>query len=240
MSDKKQHEEEYQFPADEYVEKPEHQAQETTEVDEQPEVAAVNKPRFGGIKKHFTGKRKAVLLIIVVVAAGVAFKFMTDSNKTPAAAPQPVVQAPTVAQPNPQVESQLADLKQTLADNQQKFNALQDQVDNMQTALSQANSSYQTLNTNLQALMQQLKKAPTPPKKAAATKKPAKAIIPIVFHIKAIVPGRAWVFNNLGQAETISVGDSLPQYGQINAINANTGVVTTSSGKLIEYGVDDF
>lgn len=229
---------EYQYPGEEHVE---NTAQEpVVEEVHHEEVAPVE--QSGGLVGFISRKRKLLIFLVVIAAAFVGFKYLTSNNTvTPAPIEKPVVAAaPIVEQPNAQVENQIGRLTQVVAQNQQNLSQLQDQVDNMQTALSRANDSYQTMNDNLKAMTLQLQKvqeqlAPKP--KVAA---PAKKIVPIVYYIKAIVPGRAWVTGTNGSSQSVSVGDSLPQYGRISAINADSGVVMTSSGKVIEYGSGDF
>lgn len=234
MSMKNEHDE-YQYPGEEHVEN-------TVQEPVAEEVhAEVQTEERGGLLGFVSRKRKALFLVVIVVAAFVGFKYMTSNNATSVQQPveKPVVVAPPVEQPNAQVESQIGRLAQVVAQNQQNLSQMQDQVDNMQTALSRANDSYQSMNDNLKALTAQLQKvqAQLAPKPKAVK---AKKIVPIVYNIKAIVPGRAWVMGSDGSAQSVSVGDSLPQYGRISAINADSGVVMTSSGKVIEYGSGDF
>jgi intracellular multiplication protein IcmG len=61
----------------------------------------------------------------------------------------------------------------------------------------------------------------------------------IVYHLKAVVPGRAWIQSNTGMLTTVKVGDSLSGYGVVKAINATQGWVGTSSGRIIQYGPYD-
>lgn len=235
MSNMKNEHDEYQYPGEEHVE---NSVQEP--VVEEVHAEAKEEQQQGGILGFISRKRKALFLVLIVVAAFVAFKYMTANNAAPAPVEKPVVAAaPVVEQPNPQEESQIGRLAQVVAQNQQVVSQMQDQMDNMQNALSRANDSYQTTNDALKALTAQLEKvqAQLAPKPKA---KPAKKVVPIVYHIKAIVPGRAWVLGSNGTAQSVSVGDNLQQYGRIVAINADSGVVMTSSGKVIEYGSGDF
>ena len=62
-----------------------------------------------------------------------------------------------------------------------------------------------------------------------------KKVKPIVFDLRAIVPGRAWVEDDLGRSRTVKIGDKLPQYGFVKAIDSERGVVLTTSGKVITF-----
>ncbi len=237
MSNMKNQHDEYQYPGEEHVES---SVQEP--VMEEVHSDEVKVEQHGGLLGFVSRKRKALFLVVIVIAAFVGFKFMTSNNNNVAAAPveKPVVVAPPVEQPSPQVESQIGRLAQVVSQNQQNLSQLQDQVDNMQTALSRANDSYQTMNNSLKAMTLQLQKVQEQlaPKPKVLTH--VKKVVPIVYYIKAIVPGRAWVLGSNGTAQSVSVGDNLPQYGRVSAINADSGVVMTSSGKVIEYGSGDF
>ena len=61
----------------------------------------------------------------------------------------------------------------------------------------------------------------------------------ITYTLQSIVPGRAWVKSSEGEYMTLSTGKQLPQYGVVESINADQGIVTTSSGKTIVYGAND-
>jgi intracellular multiplication protein IcmG len=69
--------------------------------------------------------------------------------------------------------------------------------------------------------------------------KPKARPIP-VYHLKAIVPDRAWIESDEGMTETIRVGDSLYGYGVVEIISPRQGMVVTSNGSVIQYGVNDY
>lgn len=60
-----------------------------------------------------------------------------------------------------------------------------------------------------------------------------------VFHLKAVVPGRAWLESCTGILITVKVGDPIRGYGIVKAINATQGWVGMSSGTVIRYGPND-
>lgn len=60
------------------------------------------------------------------------------------------------------------------------------------------------------------------------------------YYVSAAIPGRAWVRTPAGGTITLKVGDTLPEYGQVIKIDANQGIVSTSSGRVIDYGIDEF
>ena len=59
------------------------------------------------------------------------------------------------------------------------------------------------------------------------------------YYVKAVIPGRAWVADADGVATTVAVGDDVPGYGKITAINSYSGTISTSSGLDIQYAVSE-
>jgi len=60
-----------------------------------------------------------------------------------------------------------------------------------------------------------------------------------VYYIQAIIPGRAWLKNEDGQTITVTYGDAIAGLGKVNKIDAENGVVITSSGAKIMYGINE-
>lgn len=60
------------------------------------------------------------------------------------------------------------------------------------------------------------------------------------YYVQAIIPGRAWLKDPNDKIITVTVGDPISGYGEVVNIDAKNGVVTTSSGAKIEYGIDQF
>jgi intracellular multiplication protein IcmG len=61
-----------------------------------------------------------------------------------------------------------------------------------------------------------------------------------IYHIKAIVPGRAWLETGSGRTTTVRVGNKLSGYGTVTYISARDGLVILSSGEVIQYGINDY
>lgn len=59
------------------------------------------------------------------------------------------------------------------------------------------------------------------------------------YFVKAVIPGRAWITDVDGIVMTIAVGDEIPGYGKVTAINAYSGTISTSSGFDIQYAISD-
>ncbi len=244
MSDKQNmHDEEYQFPHDENYD------------DLQPiklEEEAIALPleeeesRSTGIRAIWTEHKRIILIVSAVIIVAVVFTiFRTMQHKqetvpaiisepTPAVSVQPVV--------DPQLNDQVNGLKQDSINNTVAIRQLQRQVQQLDANLSQSRASQQQLNQSLMTLVNQVQQL-TAEVKAAHAPKPVKAAPvkvqptapPITFQLRAIVPGRAWVVGSDGQSISAAVGDTIPQYGTVQNINADEGVVLTTSGKTIRF-----
>ncbi|WP_423063614.1 type IV secretion protein IcmG [Candidiatus Paracoxiella cheracis] len=233
----------YQYPNEEYVD-------ETTPEEEKEETQTESRANF--IIRLIQNNKRVTVVVVLVIVALIAFKIMGHHSKpeviatSKPAVQQPIVQpeAPqTVAQTAPSTElmDQLGSLKQSAQENQNEISQLQNQISDLRTQLSQANSAQTQLNQSVVMLVQQIKQLTTeahqqPVKKVENAAPPPP---PLVFHLKAVVPGRAWIVSNDGLSESVSVGDTIPQYGTVKVVDADRGMVLTSSGKVIGYGEND-
>jgi len=239
--------EEYQYPNEEYV-------TETTPSEEEPEMEAKKPSRMAAIVGVLQNNKRVTAVIVVVVVVLVAFKLMGSHNKAKTIVKpqqpvlhQPVMHVSPVQQPSAPVASgQLNGLKQDAQTNQTAISQLQNQVQDLRSQLSQAEAQRTQLNQSMLVLVQEVKKLTSKVDTATApkvVKKPVKPSAPppppVVYHLKAIVPGRAWIISNDGLSESVSVGDTVDQYGKVQAVDANRGMVMTSSGKVIDYGSND-
>lgn len=84
------------------------------------------------------------------------------------------------------------------------------------------------LKSSIDEIKDQLKPKP-PPKPEPKPKLQS-------FHLRAAQDGRAWIQNDqTGKTESVAVGDTIPTYGDVLVIDPEKGVLTTSSGRLIEF-----
>ena len=165
----------------------------------------------------------------------------SQSVVQPQAAPMPAVQQIEPQQPvdiNP--SGSLDEMRAYSSQSDSKIQELQTEVANVQNSLTQSEAtntqlqkSVSALTTQVQALSVQLKQTMEQEKKAPKTKK-------VVFYLRAVVPDRAWVMTSSGETVSVSVGDSLDQYGTIQSIDPVYGVIETSSGRKITYGQNDY
>ena len=130
--------------------------------------------------------------------------------------------------------SDLKTIKQTTAANQSSIATMQIQLQSLQDDLKQLQQAQQGLAETMVNVSEGISQINNTLKPKKAVK--VAPIVPIVFNLRAIVPGRAWLVDSNGQTRTVQVGDTLSQYGKVQQILPEQGQVTTSSGKVIEFG----
>ncbi|GEM_PF-2962306 len=190
--------------------------------------------------------KKVIIVAGVVVVVATVFGMMRMTHKPAEALPTPVTQAvetAPVAQPimDPQVADQLTDLRQDSINNTVVIRQLQSQIAQLDNSLSQSRNTQQQLTQSLALLVGQVQELTgkvqelSKPKAVKAATPAAKPVPVITYQLRAVVPGRAWIVASDGQSQSISVGDAVPQYGNVQSIDADAGVVITSSGKTIKF-----
>lgn len=239
MKDKTIHDhDEYQFPADEYVSSAEEHAKAPeTELEfheDEPAKAAVHS---AGILDRFPLLRNKRFLFIVggAIVVLIAYKMMQPPKMEKIAA-TPAPQTIVKREVNPRMTSEISDLQQALQTDQNNVNQLQTQIQSLTSALTQSAQSQASNQAAISDLTKQvaLLTAQVKSMQAVGEKIPVSK-----FHVKAIVSGRAWIVNSHGLEQTVRVGDIVKNYGEVTAINPNTGEVTTNSGKIIRFGTND-
>lgn len=135
-------------------------------------------------------------------------------------------------------EGQVTRLQENAEANESQLNRLQHHIANLDDKLKKMQAGQQVLNANISNLNSQLQQLVT---QLNNTGKPAKKthivleeVLP-VYHLRAVIPGRAWLESDQGELLTVAIGDKLQGYGRIYQINAQQGVVSTTSGKMIGF-----
>lgn len=254
--------EEYHFPSDEYVstepttvlEEHDHFAEEAVQETPHEVPNDDTTPAASGtshlplvLTKLWDQHKRAFIVIGAAVVALIVFKVLHHS-KAPVVQSTPATTQPvTVVAPQPAPQQamnvatmqQLSQLSQTEEGSQQMVSQLQSQVTELKNSLSVANATQAQMNQTINSLSYQIRDLADQVKQlqAKATKKVV--VPPLVFHIQAIVPGRAWLIGSDGSAETVSAGDQVKGYGKVLAVNEDQGIVLTSSGRTIVFGVND-
>lgn len=124
------------------------------------------------------------------------------------------------------VEKQKAMIDDLGKDNQymlREYNKLQREVD--------------VANRKLDMLIKKLDEM-TKPKEAPKKIEPVKPEVvkpPYILYIRAMVDGRAWLVDDKGATATVIVGHELKDYGRVEKLLVNQGIITTSSGRIIKF-----
>lgn len=168
-------------------------------------------------------------------------------EKKPAPVEQIQTAAPVIAQPQIQqqpsatqeelnnVAKSYENVKEQLLDLNQKLIANQEAVSDLSKKMDQLAGAVVTIQDELTKAQEEAEK-----QKNLKKAKPKAVKPPPVYHVRAIVPGRAWLETSTGKTVTVRVGNRLEGYGIIEAISPKQGMVVTSSGTIIQYGVNDF
>jgi len=110
------------------------------------------------------------------------------------------------------------------------------QLDNLQYQFKHVLDIDRELYRKINDIEEKMRKSEEAKKLAAEKKMPKKPLA--VYHLRAIVDGRAWLVNAEGQSMTVVVGETLTDYGKIINIFASQGLIATSSGRVIQFQHD--
>ena len=218
-------------------------------------ISSPNTIQSGPLKAY---KIKPKFLMIILVVIGFIFiisivRHIADKKESvPAKAKiqfpveRPMVTPiPVMVTPPPVIDT--AALKQSkinaeaIAQLQQAMQATQNQLDSINQSLSSMSQQLNTLSASTQDLSrtitnQMLEKARKEKEEQQAKgKQEAELRHQKQYYVQAVIPGRVWLRSIGGQTMTVSVGDTLPGYGKITAIDSYSGMVKTSSGITIQY-----
>lgn len=109
------------------------------------------------------------------------------------------------------------------------------QVSGHITKITESSASMAERLDNLSRQLDKLVALENQRKAKAAAEQLAKTP-PKVYHIEALVEGRAWIKTEGQDAMTVAVGDRIQDYGEVLDILPARGVVKTSSGRSIYFG----
>ncbi len=138
------------------------------------------------------------------------------------------------------IEQNQTTLKEQIASIDNQLSTINTNLNAMTNQLTQLSQQLGKLNLEVQSQAQQM----TLMKERIQRPKPqVKKIYPrapsVVYYLKAVIPGRAWLVANNGNTLTVRVGSAIPNYGVVRFIDAIQGRVLTSSGQLIRFSQDD-
>lgn len=157
---------------------------------------------------------------------------------------RPVVRSPASTEV---ADNRLIALERTSADASARLEKLETGLSGINATMSEIEGKLANLNNTLQILSNEIAQQQTQisafeatRRKPSPTIKQKRTVIPAEsYYLQAVVPGRAWLKRKSGATATVSVGNRLPGYGEIESIDPELGVVRTSSGRDITYGSED-
>lgn len=133
------------------------------------------------------------------------------------------------------IEQNLHELNKDIEATKSRLGQIEMNVSALDTRLTEISTSLQRITEQLQP-----KKPPVTLNKTVklktvkASPRQAKQSAKVVYHVKAVIPGRAWLITNDGTTLTISIGSLLPGYGYVKAIDYQHERVILNSGYTLK------
>lgn len=244
MSDvKKEMGDEYHYPADEYVVEPVVVEHVEEAVEETSKPAAV-RPAW---KELVYANRRKLMIVGILVILLVSFQIMRSHRAdTPQALPTEQPQQPVQTQFQPVVADQteiqrsLASIQQDSDSSNQEIVNLKNQLETMRGQMQEADETNNQLKQAMMLLLQELRNVHETMNANNGDKKSGLPKPKLVYAARAIVDGRAWILGSNGLAQSVTIGDPIPGYGLVTGIYPARGVITTTTGKEIRLGSNDY
>lgn len=246
---------------------PQMQYEESGSGDDSAERATSGGGSAGGVMERIQPliKNRIVIAILIVIVLFILFRIFMSHHGSTKKTTASVRPAPAVSQPNntlasnqlttqlaqqaasqsatsSQLESEVNSIDNKVSSNTSSINQIQSQLNSLQNSIDGIANNRGNVNDAISQLALEVKKLAADIKKNKVAEKPAPAapmIPPVTYYLRAVVPGRAWIYGTNKRSASITVGDRVKQYGRVLAINAQEGMVVTSSGKVIEFSSAD-
>jgi len=148
-----------------------------------------------------------------------------------------------------QWQGQLAGLQQQQQSISNNMSSMTNQLSGVNSSVNQLSSRFSQLNDALNALNAKLDQqsaeitrlsAMQKQMKQHAKKKPPTVVNQtMAYALQAVIPGRAWIVAPDGTTLTVRKGSQVTGYGVVRSIDAQQGLVMTSSGRVIQFSQAD-
>ncbi len=234
--------EEYRLPEDENLES---QYEEAYQFSEQPE-----RPAFS-VKNLLLNKKVWVPALILIGVYGL-YKFMEHRD----AQQMKVQQSAEVAlqkksetiqsQRETMIKNDLQTAVQQANRNQAQLETIGRELNQFRLTQTQMNSELSEVSEAIKRLAEKLERPrlritekPSLVRKRRIRRYHRPAVQAPLYHLRAMVPGRAWLESSSGRLFTVKRGERIIGYGEVEEIDVTRGVVVTSSGRNITYGKYD-
>lgn len=190
----------------------------------------------------------AIVLVVLYILYSIYSALTPVEGKEIEQVAPPVVEVQKKPEVTSSAANELSELKDKIEDHQSVVDGLSDDSQYFLETTKKITSSLDSLTTKVEDLSTQLSKyaaiqdeiSAKIKKQEEEAKKSKSEPAPLqVFYIRALVEGRAWIEGDNGFTETVVVGQTLPDYGTITGIYVTQGIVTTSSGRQIEFNDND-
>lgn len=223
-------------------------------------LAKIPQPLIDYLKQP-TAKRVGLIILAVLVVFAIA-KIMLHASSdhstqfvapaaTPAAVAKQVVPkastVPAVTQASLQDLDRQSDAlsksQQQVTVLSQKVTLLQSQIKQQQIQQQQYQAAMLKFSQRILAQQQQQKQLLQQHTVQKLSDSASKQLIDAIrqqqlqahskYNVQGVIPGLAWVVNQNNQTKSVRVGDSIPGYGRVTAINADKDLVYTTSGRVV-------
>lgn len=198
-------------------------------------------------------KNKKVMITAGFIAGSIiVINVMTPSHKVDTSAmtqPSSTKVAPPAQQQAPVNQQKIDSLSSQQSAAKQDVDQLKTKVSQLSSSLSSVQQSQRATNQTMQQLSQQMQQLST---QLTALSKTQQAMLhpkdengvpkakPITYHLKAVESGRAWIIGSDNQSKSVIVGNTIDKnYGKVVSIDADQGLVYTSSKQVIQFGPND-
>lgn len=252
MAENKNFEEEYQ-----YVEEGEPTLDSSSSEAIVDEQAPEYENKVHSLLQQPNVKRNSIIVIVGLVFLTAIIKCSSKSSSTELKGtiqPAPVQQPKPVEKiPEPSISSveinNLMTAQKTVQNSMMGMSEQLAQINIHLTSQDKNNEAVQRIlediqakqNTNavlLQEILMQIKMKPAAPvihDRERRVFEPRK----MEYFVQAVIPGRAWLVNEKGQATTVRVGSEIPGYGSVKEIDPPEGRVVMTSSKVFRFKHDD-
>ncbi|KPJ67707.1 MAG: hypothetical protein AMJ43_03480 [Coxiella sp. DG_40] len=212
---------------EEYKLKEEYGTEPSAQKPEQPKGPKYTK-RIPKIKLPIN--KKLITVIGIIIALFIVYQFIR---------PKPTKElAPSPEDFQASITQQLSELTQKFNQNSAKITNIEDELDKIQSLASKTDEVVNNLNTTVSELSKTVQQLSLEQKTAEITKI-GKIKPKVIYHVRAIVPGRAWLEAEDGTTVTVRLGSKLNNYGTVTDIDVHEGTVKTDLGFVIKHGVND-
>ena len=147
-----------------------------------------------------------------------------------------------------QWQGQLSGLEQQQQSISNNMSSMTNQLSGVNSSVNQLSAQFSQLNDALNALNAKLDQQSAEIAQLSAMQKkmkqhvkkhPAVGSQTMAYALQAVIPGRAWIVAPDGTTLTVRQGSQVRGYGVVRAIDAQQGLVMTSSGRVIQFSQAD-